>query len=104
MQHQYGEVLWTYDQIAELTANAKAASLDTLTCSAGGRAAWTAPIRTTTTTSAWAAPRPGGPEYRLAHQAGLRVIPYMNGRLMDVTMPFFQERGKHITAKTISAP
>jgi hypothetical protein len=25
----------------------------------------------------------------------------MNGRLMDVLMPFFQERGKHLTAKTI---
>jgi hypothetical protein len=101
MQHQYGEVLWTYDQLAELTANAKAASLDTLHLLGwwkggmdrayphydydermGGAEAWRAGIKH-------------------AREEGVRVIPYMNGRLMDVLMPFFQERGKHLTAKTI---
>lgn len=101
MQHQYGEVLWTYGQLAELTANAKAAGLDALHLLGwwkggmdrayphydydermGGAAAWRAGIRQ-------------------AREAGLRIIPYMNGRLMDISMPFFQERGKHLTAKTI---
>ena len=101
MQHQYGEVLWTYDQLSELTANAKAAELDTLHLLGwwkggmdraypdydydermGGAAAWRAGIQH-------------------AKDAGLRVIPYINGRLMDVTMPFFKERGKDLTAKTI---
>ncbi len=101
MQHQYGEVLWTYGQLEELTANAKAASLDTLHLLGwwkggmdrayphydydermGGAKAWREGVRH-------------------ARQAGLRVIPYMNGRLMDVTSPFFQTRGKHLTAKTI---
>jgi hypothetical protein len=101
LEHQYGEVLWTYDQLAQLTEHALDADLDALhilgwwkggmdrgyphyDCDErlGGEAAFRAGIQA-------------------AKARGLKVLPYMNGRLMDVTMPYFKTHGNEFTARTL---
>ncbi len=101
LEHQYGEVLWRYEQLPELTEHALKADLDSLHILGwwrggmdrcyphydyderlGGEAAFRAGIRT-------------------AREAGLRVIPYINGRLLDVTMPYYKAHGEKLAARTL---
>ncbi|OGV64462.1 MAG: hypothetical protein A3K19_21270 [Lentisphaerae bacterium RIFOXYB12_FULL_65_16] len=101
LEHQYGEVLWTYNQIEELCRHAQTAGLDTLhilgwwrggmdrgypdyDCDdrLGGEAAFRKAIQA-------------------VRAAGVRVMPYINGRLLDVTSPYFKEHGARLAARTL---
>lgn len=101
LEHQYGEVLWTYDQLEELCAHAHGADLDALHILGW----WRGGMDRAYPHYDYDERLGGEAAFRRAIQkvraTGMRVLPYINGRLLDVTMPYFKEHGSRLAAKTL---